>query len=179
LIIDRVLLDGERLVKKPRRYDTDKFESLFDDGVVIYNRLISSCRRYFIRYINIPDGKIATLVDHAVGYRLDLESVAFEEVYRKVKNWRKNWFQAYIAPAEQIMQELKANGKWENLAVEQLKPLYAGKFCFEYIFQIMTRFDVGMVDWRESLKKKKVHELYKTIYVFTMITSNNILFTEV
>ena len=156
------------MVKKARHYDTDKFDSFLENGQVVFNRLISDCRKFTIRFIYIPDSKIPGLIDETIGDDLDHDGEEYQVIFNKVRNWRKNWFNRFIGPAEDIMKDLKAKYGWVKISHDQLKALYQSKCCYEYIYQCMRGFDGGTIDWRDSLKHTWIHNLYRTIFTFTV-----------
>jgi hypothetical protein len=168
-----VLWNGDRIVSRVRKYDNDRFESVFPkNGQFVYNKLISTCRDHFIRYLNITDEKITELFDECVVDiigEVDRDSEEFAHVFNRIRDWRKNWFHAFIKPAEGIMNDLKDKYNWSKMPVEQLKVLYQSKFSYEYVFQLMSAVHAGTIDWRESLKNEWINNLWRTIFTFTMM----------
>ena len=100
---------------------------------------------------------------------VDRDSEEFAHVFNRIRDWRKNWFRAFIKPAENIMNDLKAKYNWSKLPVKQLKLLYQSKFSYEYVFQLMSGVHAGTIDWRESLKNEWINNLWRTIFTFTMM----------
>ena len=109
------------------------------------------------------------LIDDAVGDELDREGDEYQTVFDKDRNWRKNWFNRFIAVAEGLMKELKARYGWAKISHDRLKAFYQSKCCYEYVYQYLRSFDGGTIDWRESLKHTWLYYLYWTVFTFTMV----------
>jgi hypothetical protein len=174
LILDRVLIEGDSIVPKKRSYDNDKFESLFPDGLAVYNRLLSSSRAAFMRFLNVPTQDIPRLIDAATGYEVDRSSQPYDTAYAKVLQWRKNWFSLYLDAAEVLIQELlAANGYLKALSTEKpytdLKSAYARLYSWLYIGNLFHQIDVGTYVWKDTLEKPLMKALYKTMYTYTMV----------
>jgi len=59
--------EGDSVVARARKYDNDRFEALFGKyNELVFNRMITTCRDVFIRYIDIHDNKIPDLIDGAI-----------------------------------------------------------------------------------------------------------------
>jgi len=141
-------------------------------GEFVFNRLITTCRGVFIRYIDIHDDKIPDLIDGAIPpelEQLDRKSSQFATLFNRIRDWRKNWFRAYTKAAELIMLDLKMKHNWTGMATAQLKVLYNSKFSYEYVYQLMTGVHAGTVNWSETLKHQWINNLWRTLFTFTMV----------
>lgn len=158
-------------MRRRRRYDMDKFDSLFKSGkgVEIYNRLISQCRLMFIRYLDIDEKHHEGLIDNAVGTVVDRSSEAYGVMSRKIREWKKNWFFKYIKAAGKIQVELERAGPWTELPFERLRGAYKAKFSYEYLYTMMADIHAGTIDWRETLKGDNCLILYRTVFTYTMV----------
>jgi hypothetical protein len=107
MIMDQVLVEGQRLTPKKRSYDNDRLESLLPDGLEIYNRLLEDSRAVFIRFVNIQTKDIPGLIDQAARYEVDRASEAYDVAYAKVVQWRKNWYSLYMSVADNLHREKK------------------------------------------------------------------------
>jgi hypothetical protein len=161
-------------VRKKRAYDSDKLVSSFSDGQAVYNRLITHCRRYFVRYLSIPNDDIPDMIDASVRYEADRASDAYDNAYQKVLQWRKNWYALYIESAEGILQNLLQNHAYlRALPTEkpymELKSAYSGFYSWTQVNQLFHAIDVGSYMWKDTLDNPKTTALYKTLFVYTMV----------
>jgi hypothetical protein len=172
--LDRVLNHGDQLVPKKRNYDNDKLESLFPDGLVVYNRLLQDARSTFIRFIAVDSKQIPSLIDCAAGYQVDRTAQPYDTAYSKVMQWRKNWFSLYLEVADQKIQDfVKVNAYLKALSTEKpyadLKSAYARLYGWAHVQDLFRGIDVGTFLWKDTLDKPKLKALYKTIFTYTMM----------
>jgi hypothetical protein len=174
MIIDQVLVEGQRLTRRKRSYDTDRLESLLPDGLEIYNRLLADSRAVFIRVVDIPTRTIPELIDQAARYHMDRASDAYDAAYSKVISWRKNWYSLYISAADNMIQNLlSANAYLKALPNDkpyaELKSAYGRLYSWVYISDLFHSIYVGTYLWKETLEKPIMKALYKTIFTYTMV----------
>jgi hypothetical protein len=167
-------MDGDTIVTKKRAYDTDKLVSSFPDGQLVYNRLISNCRRYFMRFVNISNDDIPGMIDTAAGYEVDRNMESYDAAYNKVLQWRKNWYALYIETAEEILQNLlDTNSYLKALPTEKpyvdLKSAYSRFYSWTQINQLFHAIHVGTYLWKDTLEKPNSKALYKTLFTYTMV----------
>jgi hypothetical protein len=167
-------MEGDTLVPKKRAYDTDKLVSSFSEGQLVYNRLISNSRRYFMRFVNISNDHIPGMVDAAAGFEVDRNSGAYDAAYTKVLTWRKNWYALYIESAEAILQNLlDTNSYLKSLPTEKpyvdLKSAYSRFYTWTQIHQLFNAIHVGTYLWKDTLEKPNTKALYKTLFTYTML----------
>lgn len=174
-MIDSVIFQGHMVVKPKRKYNNQKFAELFaQHGTVVFNKLISVCRQYFIRHLDIPDKEVPRLIDYAVSNTIDeicdRDTDEHDQLYKRVRNWRKNWSRAYIKAAQEVLVELKnKNPEWAGCTKNQLKSLYQTQFTFEYWYHMMASVHAGTIDWRMSLKHTGLNSLYRTVFTWTLV----------
>ena len=170
--IDKFVHKGYKLVRPKRKYDTAKLDDVFiDHGREVFNRLISAARQYFIRNIDIPDSQFPILINHAVSGICDENTMEFNALFKKLREWRKNWARNYIQGAQEVLSEIRQqNPDWNGLTKVQLRGLYQNKFSFEYLLHMMAHVHAGTIDWRSSLNHAGLNSLYRTIFTWTIVS---------
>lgn len=173
-IIDRILLEGDIIVSRKRRYDTNRFANHWENGPEVWNNLISSCRIFFIRFVNIADKYIPELIDAAVGVPVKRTTDAYNDVYGKVKEWRKNWFASYIKGASSLLDELhKKHPFLLSIPVKSgyhdLKAAFSGHYSWTHIHLLFHPIFAGTIEWKETLQSPKVKSLYLNVFTYTMV----------
>jgi hypothetical protein len=170
-IVDDVIFQGHEVIKPKRKYDNTKFGDVFEgQGKEVFNRLISTARQYFIRHIDIPDKQFPMLIDHAVNGICDRNADEYDTLYKRLREWRKNWSRNYIKVSQEVLVELRSkNPDWTGSTKNQLRSLYQAQFSYEYLYHMMSGVHAGTIDWRESLKHVGLNSLYRTIFTWTMV----------
>ena len=170
-LIDSVVADGGKVVPRSRRYNGTKFADLWSnrDRTAIYARLISSARRMFIRYLDIPSDKYQPLINAAAGFAVDLNSEAYEVMYVRLNEWKKNWFSLYAQAATVLQKELEVAKHWGGLDKSELVSAYSGVYTPEYTITLFRRIHAGTIDWRASLRNTKLNALYRTAFTYCMV----------
>jgi hypothetical protein len=170
--IDKFVHQGYILVRPKRKYDTAKLDNVFfDRGREVFNRLISAARHYFIRNIDIPDSQFPILINHAVSGICDEDTMEFDALFKKLREWRKNWSRNYVRGAQEVLIEIRQqNPDWNGLTKVQLRGLYQNKFSFEYLLHMMAHVHAGTIDWRSSLNHTGLNSLYRTIFTWTIVS---------
>jgi hypothetical protein len=170
-LIDSVINDGATIVHRKRRYDSHQFSDLWQnrDGMAVYGRLITNTRKLFIRYLDIPTSYINDLISASAGFAVDMNSQAYEVMYTRINEWKKNWFSLYAQGASTLQKELAAAHHWTGLGKAELVAAYTKVYAPEYIITLFQKIHAGMIDWRASLRNVKLDGLYKTLFTYSMV----------
>jgi hypothetical protein len=158
--------------RAPEIQEAQKFRDIFPDNheaVEIYNRLISSCRMMFIRFLDILEPDVDSLIKRAAHYDLESTSVAYNRMYKRILEWKKNWFQAYLRSSANIHSAIEREKGWANLPLNELKDAYKGMYGFEYVHSMFENVHAGTIDWHATMNVKPINTLLRNMFTWTMV----------
>lgn len=155
--------------RKKRAYDNTRLAQYFEEGQAVWNRLMRDCRLYFFRYFSISDEAIPDLIKTAALIPLEPDSDQYTALYKKVLEWRKNWFYNFARAAGIVQRRLERDNLGLTLLPkENLVEAYSQKFSFERLYAMVQDINCSTVDWRATLRSPAADTLYRTIFGYTM-----------
>ena len=73
---------------------------------------------------------------------------AYEVMYERLNEWKRNWFSRFAQAATHLQKELEVAQHWGGLDRGGLVCAYSGVYTPEHTITLIRRVDAGTIDWR-------------------------------
>ncbi|KAI5846337.1 hypothetical protein DFP73DRAFT_593400 [Morchella snyderi] len=154
-----------------RHYDNSKMAGLFTkkEAWAAINR---TARITFARWLTIPEPLFLGIIDGAAEEVVKRDSPGFTEAWNRLLEWRKNWLKEYNSRAGAMWADIVAKPEYSyytSLEENHLRAVYETHWSYEAWVSLHQGSTAAFIDWRQTLAIPAAEDLYKTIFVYTMI----------